>query len=602
MRIFKRSAPWLHGVLLAGTLALLLAVIPSWRAFADSVNYALRFDGTNDLVELPATQDILGTGWQSTKTVSFWMKPTGQAKVCANSSVGFCDAVFGDRPRWWGVSRGVINGNDRIWVFNSDGSPTTPADILSFTYTPGEWLHLSIVHGGGVLRVYKNGVEIASTLSGPTQQPNTGALPKLQLGGIINNTSRVWTFEGELDEVSLWNVARSAAEIQQDMFHALSGSEPGLRAYYAMSNGAGTTLTDDSSFAWDGILRDGVNGVPPNGNPPLWVPSDAWGGSTATPTSTPLPTLVVPTATPTPEAATATATSTATATATPTATATATPTATATHTATATPTFTPSSTPGITSTFTPTSPASSPTPGGSVNYALRFDGANDLVELPASSSVMGAGWLDTKTVSLWARPTGSAPTCANNLVSFCDAVFGDRPRGWGIARGVLNGMDRIWIWNSDSTSASTIDLVGVEYTPGEWVHLSLVHSQGTLRAYRNGVEIGSTPSGTTQQPTSGSSPKLHLGGVINSATRNWTFEGDLDEVSLWNVARTRRLRSSRTCSMPSPAASPACAPTMPCRMAPARPSPTTARSPGTASCATASTASRLTAARPSGSR
>jgi hypothetical protein len=295
-----------------------------------------------------------------------------------------------------------------------------------------------------------------------------------------------------------------------------------LRAYYAMSNGAGTTLTDDSSFAWNGILRDGVNGVPPNGNPPLWVPSDAWGGSTATPTFTPLPTLVVPTATPTPEAATATAT--------PTATATATPTAAATATDTATPTPTPTS--------TPTSPASSPTPGGAVNYALRFDGANDLVELPASSSVMGAGWLDTKTVSLWARPTGSALACANNLVSFCDAVFGDRPRGWGIARGVLNGMDRIWIWNSDSTSAAAIDLVGVEYTPGEWVHLSLVHSQGTLHAYRNGVEMGSAPSGTTQQPTSGGLPKLQLGGIINSATRNWTFEGDLDEVSLWNVARS----------------------------------------------------------------
>jgi hypothetical protein len=93
----------------------------------------------------------------------------------------------------------------------------------------------------------------------------------LHLGGIINNTSRVWTFQGQLDEVQIWSIARSAAQIQQVLFQPLVGNESGLAAYYRMSNGSGTILTDDSVNSWDGTLLDGANGVPPDGSPPKWV-------------------------------------------------------------------------------------------------------------------------------------------------------------------------------------------------------------------------------------------------------------------------------------------------------------------------------------------
>jgi len=214
---------------------------------------------------------MLGPGWENTKTVSLWVRPIGSGSVCANSSVGFCDAIFGDRPRWWGISRGVVHGVDRIWVYNADNSPGSSVDIIAVTYTPGEWMHLAMVHGGGIMHVYKNGVEVGAVASGTTVQPNTGAHPVLHIGGIINNTSRNWTFAGQIDEVQLWKVARSASEILQDMSHALSGAESGLAAYYRMSNGSGIILTDDSVNSWDGLLYDGARGVPPDGSPPKWV-------------------------------------------------------------------------------------------------------------------------------------------------------------------------------------------------------------------------------------------------------------------------------------------------------------------------------------------
>ena len=234
--------------------------------------YALAFDGTTDYVYVAETAYVLGSGWESSKTVELWLKPTGAAQCTANNPA-HCDAVLGDRPRWWGISRGTFQGSDKIWVFNYDSNGP---DVIAVDYTVGEWIHIAVVHGEGLLRVYRNGVEVGSVPSGATTQPNTGALPILHLGGIINNASRNWTFEGELDEVRFWNYPRSAEQINQDMFHALTGEEAGLMAYYAMSDGAGDTLTDDSLNNWTGALIDGGQ-IPGNGQPAQWVPSGAFG-------------------------------------------------------------------------------------------------------------------------------------------------------------------------------------------------------------------------------------------------------------------------------------------------------------------------------------
>ena len=245
-------------------------------AYAEDAGYALSFDGSNDIVVLAQTAYMLGSGWEGTKSVNLWVKPVGTAEVCLYSGVGGCDAIFGDRPRWWGIVRGVINGADRIWVWNYDGSAGSTTDIIEIEYTPEEWVHISMVHGGGRLKAYKNGVLVGDVASGPTVQPNTGALPVLHLGGIINNASRNWTFKGEIDEVRLWSRELSEAEINQDMYRTLMGDESGLAAYYQMSDGVGLVLTDDSLNSWNGTLKDGAVDVPPDGFPPAWVISGAF--------------------------------------------------------------------------------------------------------------------------------------------------------------------------------------------------------------------------------------------------------------------------------------------------------------------------------------
>lgn len=289
--------------LLVGFTSLIL-ILPFWIVAAESAGYALEFDGQNDYVVLAGTAAMLGSGWKDAKTVEIWVWPDGPGEICAHEEPAWCDCIFGDRPRWWGISRGVLSGLDRIWVWNTDGSSGSYVDAIEVEYTPGEWVHITLVHADGQLRAYKNGIEVGAVTSGSTIQPSTGALPELQLGGVINNADRIWTFAGLLDEVRLWDFRRTPAEVQADLYHTLAGNEAGLRAYYQMSDGTGTILTDDSGHGWEGKLFDGNIFAPPDGHPPTWVNSTAFDGAPpATPTNTPIPptdTPIPPTDTPTP--------------------------------------------------------------------------------------------------------------------------------------------------------------------------------------------------------------------------------------------------------------------------------------------------------------
>jgi len=469
------------------------------------IDYALSFDGNNDFMLLAETSSIMAPGWEDTKTVSLWVRPEG-TYYCTAESPAHCDNIFGDRARWWGISRGFVNGQDRFWVWNYASNGFA---MIGVDYTVGVWTHIALVHDNGMLSAYKDGVLIDSVPSGTTLQPNTGAQPVLHVGGIINSPVRNWTFEGDIDEVRIWNVARTQTQIQQDMSAPLAGGEPGLAAYYRMSDGSGATVTDDSGNGWTATFPDGQGSVPPDGQLVQWISPGAFGGPPA-PTPTPTDTAVPPTATNTPL---------------PTATNTPVP-----------PTSTPSPTPdGPTPTPepptpTPTNTAVPPTstPGAGNEYALTFDGIANYMRLGTTADIMGNGdWVNEKTISVWVKPEADAspetpPSSGHQIVG------SDRPRTFGISRAVYDGADRLWVWNGDSNG---VDYIGIDFTPGEWVHIALVHNGGVLYAYKNGLLVGFVASGATYSP--GSFGTVYGGGTGRG---DYYLAGSIDEIQIWDIA------------------------------------------------------------------
>src|SRR5205807_10656625 len=72
-------------------------------------------------------------------------------------------------------------------------------------------------------------------------------------------------FPGQMHDVSVWNVARSQAQIQAQMNAGLTGNESGLAALWRFDEGAGLTAADASGHGNDGGLGSVVNARP------LWI-------------------------------------------------------------------------------------------------------------------------------------------------------------------------------------------------------------------------------------------------------------------------------------------------------------------------------------------
>ncbi|MEZ4938406.1 MAG: LamG-like jellyroll fold domain-containing protein, partial [Crocinitomicaceae bacterium] len=126
-----------------------------------------------------------------------------------------------------------------------------------------QWQHIAATYDGAVMQIYLNGTMIASqNTSISFSAPNNN----LTIGAWAGGNGSV--YDGRIDEVRVWNVARSATQIQEAMDSCLTGTENGLVAYYQLEDGAGSaTATDLTANGNDGTLTnmdinaDWVSGV-----------------------------------------------------------------------------------------------------------------------------------------------------------------------------------------------------------------------------------------------------------------------------------------------------------------------------------------------------
>jgi hypothetical protein len=115
------------------------------------------------------------------------------------------------------------------------------------------WFHVAGSYDGGTkTHAFINGVEIGTgfTITGPLVTPTNQ--PLYVGAGTVRNY-----LTGSIDEVRIWNVARTAAQIARDMNFRLVGNEAGLVGYYRFDEGSGTTARDATSGANNGTLTNG---------------------------------------------------------------------------------------------------------------------------------------------------------------------------------------------------------------------------------------------------------------------------------------------------------------------------------------------------------
>ena len=227
---------------------ILLGVLLLANTKVNAQNNALHFDGIDDYVEMPVaindqitTNNVTVEGWFNMEAIDPEVTLIGEWYDNSDTNLKF--ALY------------HANSTNIVASFSNDG---INFPFVAFTRPAlNTWVHIAATYDGINLRLYYDGVQVAV-------QSETGSLPIAGNGlwALGKRTDAPGQFKGKIDEVRIWNVARSAEEILANYRLQVAPYTPGLVAYYQMDQGTAEgnntgilSLTDSSLATFDGTFN-----------------------------------------------------------------------------------------------------------------------------------------------------------------------------------------------------------------------------------------------------------------------------------------------------------------------------------------------------------
>jgi hypothetical protein len=214
---------------------------------------ALNFDGSNDFVQCPAAGPI-GT---ASRTVEAWIRIPSTVTI-QKVIVDYGDMGIGNR-----FTLNIINGLPRIEVGGNGFSATNAISLNA-------WHHIAATYDNTAatkLKLYVNGMLAAS--GNPSVTVATSSTNGIQIGRRNDLTG---FFLGNIDEVKVWNVARTLSQIANDMSSKVCVPITGLLAYFSFDQGTAngmnagqTSLINQANSSNNGTLTGfALNGTTSN--------------------------------------------------------------------------------------------------------------------------------------------------------------------------------------------------------------------------------------------------------------------------------------------------------------------------------------------------
>jgi len=204
-------------------------------------NNAISFDGTDDYIStsgyvVPVSGDF---------TIEFWVYTTTYSGYREFVSQGSSGSAF---------YIGTANATGEIRCGDSWGSTGVIMPL-------NKWVHIALVKSGTSATLYLDGMKKVTLASGYSI---SGAGTSFQMGTQYGGIGEY--FNGNMDELRIWNTARTQAEIKANMFNkTLTDNTSGLVAYYRFNEGSGTSAGNSCTNT------SGIDGTLTNG--PLWTAS-----------------------------------------------------------------------------------------------------------------------------------------------------------------------------------------------------------------------------------------------------------------------------------------------------------------------------------------
>lgn len=220
---------------------------------------ALNFDGINDYVNLDVVSSAMANS--NTFTIEFWMRAdlNNQANTSYPSTAMFAINLPYSTPSgsnrllfMLGDPYSIQNG--KLWVGDNLATSFLSTTIIG----DNNCHHIAYTHSGSIGTIYIDGVYEGFF----TDSIVLSTTDLYSLGQEWDGSSTSQYYNGQLDEIRIWNITRSQADIISTINSQLVGNESGLVAYYNCNQGTPggqnpgvTSLIDNTNSGLTGVLN-----------------------------------------------------------------------------------------------------------------------------------------------------------------------------------------------------------------------------------------------------------------------------------------------------------------------------------------------------------
>ena len=204
-------------------------------------NSSASLDGINDYVDV-GNNSVLDV--DNSVTIEAWINPANLSNR---------HAIYSTRknndPGSFQLEIGIHLGTNYVAVTGVNTNVAiTSSNLIN---TNSGWVHIAYTRDGvgDNHQIYINGIpQIINTY--PYTFINNNASKEIGRG-----ISLLQYYDGQIDQVSIWNIALSQQEIQNYMNCSPQGNEVGLVGYWNFEEGSGNTAYDQTSNGNDGAIN-----------------------------------------------------------------------------------------------------------------------------------------------------------------------------------------------------------------------------------------------------------------------------------------------------------------------------------------------------------
>ncbi len=245
----KFVRPKLRGITAFGLCVSLVAstLLGPVALAADTHSADLEKDSSQYLSIADGSQT--GLDLSGSLTLEAWVKLESQP-VNGGSEMAIIDKFDGDNnARSYALRYVSVSGTYKLRLHTSSAGNTNTETDVAATLPNGEWHHVAVSKSGSTATFYVDGVSVGS---GSADSSIYNGSATFAIGATVGNSADGF-FDGLIDEVKVWNVARSGSDILTDKGGESSGSETGLVGYWKLNNSLsdstsdGNTLTNNNS-------------------------------------------------------------------------------------------------------------------------------------------------------------------------------------------------------------------------------------------------------------------------------------------------------------------------------------------------------------------